>query len=174
METAPYNPQASSIVERLHGTMNPMIQKCIENKREWSDMLPYILYFIRMTPNRCTFFSPFLVTHGWEPVTPVQLLFKGWVGEEFREFDLQDWVVENMEQLQNIRDSAVGTLSEQGQKRKAVLDKRAKERTFVLRELVMYRTPGADLKLQEAWEGLIYTITKVLPMKLTQERAGRK
>ena len=162
VETAPYNPQAIGIVERLHGTTNPMIQKCIENKREWSDVLPYVLYFIRMTPNRSTGFSPFIVTHGWEePVTPVQLLFKGWVGEESREFDLQDWVVENMERVQNIRDSAVGTLSEQGQKRKAVMDKRAKERKFVVGELVLYRTPGADLKLQEAWEGP-YIISKVL------------
>ena len=56
--------------------------------------------------------------HGWEPVTPVQLLFKGWVGEESKTIDLQEWIMENMERVQDLRDKTVGNYVEAMEKRK--------------------------------------------------------
>ena len=128
VQTAPYSPQSNRLVERLHGTLTPMIQKCIEHKTEWAEVIPYALYFIRMSPNSSSGFSPFLIMHGWELVTPVQLLFKGWVGEESKTIDLQEWIMENMERVQDLRDKTVGNYMEAMEKWKVVLDRRAQER----------------------------------------------
>ena len=50
IESALYCPQSNGIVERVHGTLMPMIQRCIEDKRDWAEMVPHALFFIRMTP----------------------------------------------------------------------------------------------------------------------------
>ena len=67
--------------------------------------------------------------YGWEPVTPVQLLFKGWVGEESKTIYLQEWIMENMERVHDLRDKTVGNYVEAMEKRKVVLDRRAQERS---------------------------------------------
>jgi len=49
--TASYSPQSNGVVEHLHGTLNPMITKCIEKKGNWADKVPIFMFFIRMTPS---------------------------------------------------------------------------------------------------------------------------
>jgi len=65
VQTASYSPQSNRLVERLHGTVAPMIQKCMVHKREWAEVVPYTLNFIKMTPNTSSGFLPFLIMHGW-------------------------------------------------------------------------------------------------------------
>ena len=147
IESAPYCPQSNGVVERLHGTLTPMIQKCIEEKRYWAEVVPLVLFFIRMTPVQTSGFSPFMIKHGWEPVTPLQLLYKGWVQKEFEDIDITDWVILNMERVQSVRDRASANYRESTQKRKIMLDKKAKERILEVGTKVLYRTPGRDTKL---------------------------
>ena len=65
-----YHPQGNGVVERMHGTLNAIIAKSVENKGNWAEIVPMCLYFMRCTPNRSAGVSPFLLKHGWEPVTP--------------------------------------------------------------------------------------------------------
>ena len=99
--------------------------------------------------------------HGREPVTPEQLLFKGWLGEESKTINLQEWIMENMYRVQDLRDKTVGNYVEATEKQKVVLDRRAQERSFEKGDQVLYRMPGAGLKLQESWEGH-YLVVKPL------------
>ena len=77
VETAPYRPQSNCIVERLHGTLVPMIHKHVEKKQDWPDLFPLALYFIRMTHTQTSGFSPYKIVHGWEPSSPVDCCIKG-------------------------------------------------------------------------------------------------
>jgi len=99
--------------------------------------------------------------HEWEPVTPVQLLFNEWVGEESKTIDLQEWITENMERVQELQDKTMGNYVGATEKRKVGLDKRAQERSFEKGDQVLYRMPGDGLKLQESWKGP-YLVVKPL------------
>ena len=68
----PYHPEGNGVVERLHRTLNAVITKTIESKGNWAKVLPMALYFVRCTPSASTGVSLFLLTHGWEPRTPLQ------------------------------------------------------------------------------------------------------
>jgi len=64
IETIPYQPQSNCIVERLHGTLVPMVQKLSYSRGNWCELLPLALYFLRLVPSKATGMSPYLITHG--------------------------------------------------------------------------------------------------------------
>ena len=96
------------MVERLHRTLNAIILKTVEARGNWARVLPLTLYFIRCTPTTSTGVSPFLLTHGWEPRTPLQMLYQSWVKKDLENVDLDDWIAENQDRLESIRDKATG------------------------------------------------------------------
>ena len=96
VKVSQYHPQGNGVVERMHGTMNSIIARSVDKKGNWAEIVPMCLYFLRCTPNRSTGVSPFLLKHGWEPVTPLQLLYKGWVQSSLGEVDLEDWVMDHL------------------------------------------------------------------------------
>ena len=104
---SPYHPQGNGVVERMHGTLNSIIARSVEKKGNWDEIVPMCLYFMRYTPNRSACVSPFLLKHGWEPVIPLQLLYKGWVQSSLGEVDLEQWITENSERVQSLTDQAV-------------------------------------------------------------------
>ena len=73
-------------------------------------MVQLALYFLRMTPNGSTGFSPYLIVHGWEPASPLEVLLQGWLEEKLQEMDMYQWVKENTERVGAIRDKV--TLSQ--------------------------------------------------------------
>ena len=76
VKASPYHPQGNGVVERLHRTLNAMVAKITEKKGNWASVTPMALYFIHSTPSSTTGVSPFMARLGWEPVTPIQLLYK--------------------------------------------------------------------------------------------------
>ena len=95
VKASPYHPQGSGVVERMHGTLNSVIARSVDKKGNWAEIVPMCLYFLRCTPNKSAGISPFLLKHGWEPVTPLQLLYKGWVQTSLGDMDLEQWVMDN-------------------------------------------------------------------------------
>ena len=93
--TTPYHQQANGVIERLHLTLTAIVSKTAEAKGNWAKVVTMALYFLRCTPSASTGVSPFLVTHGWEPVTPSQVLYQSWVQFDLGGIDLSEWVLEN-------------------------------------------------------------------------------
>ena len=73
--------------------------------------------------------------------------------------DLQEWVTENSERVQGLRDVAVVNYKECSAVRKENWDSKSKPREFQKGEQVLMRKSGMNLKLSESWLGP-YTITK--------------
>ena len=107
MTASPYYSQANGVVERMHGTLNSIIAKSIEKKGNWVEIVPMCLNFMICMPNRSAGVILFLLKHGWEPVTPLQLLYKGWVQSSLGEIDPEGWIIENSVRVQTLRDNAV-------------------------------------------------------------------
>ena len=78
----------------MHGKLSAIIAKSEEKKGIWAEIVPMCLYFMWCMPNHSAGVSPFLLKHSWEPVTPLQLLYKSWVQSSLGEVDLEEWVTE--------------------------------------------------------------------------------
>ena len=153
VKTTPYHPQGNGVIERLHRTLTAMVTKTAELKGNWAKVVPMALYFIRCTPSAATGISPFLATHGWEPQTPLQVLYQSWVDSELGPIDLSEWVDINSDRLEQARDVATSSKVEASHNRARVWNRKARERKFRVGDKVLIRKPGLDTKLRESWEG---------------------
>ena len=151
--TSVYCPESNGILERFHGTLKQMVTKCAESKGSWPEVLPMCLCFLRMTPCSASGFSPFLLTHGWEPYTPAQLLYNAWMGKHVGEMSVEDWVRENCERVQQLRDEASAKYHETSEASEKLKDKTCRVRTFEVGQSVWYRTSGLSDSLHPSWEG---------------------
>ena len=152
-KSTPYHPQGNGMVERLHQTLGAVITKIMEVKGNWAKVTPLALYFIRCTPSASTGVSPFLVTHGWEPRTPLKVLYESWVQQDLGEIDLSQWIAENQDRVEVARDKATATALTMTEKRQELWNKKAVTRSFSVGDKVWVRRPGLNQKLQESWAG---------------------
>ena len=152
-KSTPYHPQGNGVVERLHRTLNAIVLKTVEARGNWARVLPLALYFIRCTPSSSTGVSPFMLTHGWEPRTPLQVLYQSWVKTDLEKVELDDWIIENQERLESIRDRATSNQIETITKRQNTWNEKAQDRQFQVGDKVWVRRPGLDHKLRESWVG---------------------
>ena len=154
VRTSPYRPQSNGLVERMHATLTGMINKLSRSKQGvWNDITKLALYFMRMTPSSATGFSPYMVVHGWEPASPLEVVKEGLLDKNMEDIDITTWVEENMESIETVADQVVDRQTEVTTQRKKDRDKYSKQRTFNPGTQVMYRTPGMNAKLTDAWEG---------------------
>ena len=151
--STPYHPQGNGIIERLHRTFNGVIAKTVQCKGDWAAVLPMALFFLRCTPPTSTGISPFLLTHGWEPANPIQLLYKAWVDSELGGVNLGEWVLDNADRVEAARQQATITLIENSRNRAKAYNERARHRELVVGDKVWVRRPGLDHKLRESWVG---------------------
>ena len=160
--TSPYRPQSNGLVERMHATLTGMINKLTKSKQGvWHDITKLVLYFMRMTPSSSTGFSLYMIIHGWEPASPLEVVKEGLLDEHMGDIDIASWCKENMERVEQISDHIVRNQTEVTKERKRIRDKYSKEKTFIPGTQVLYRTPGMNAKLTDAWEGP-YEIDKQL------------
>ena len=160
VKSSQYYPQGNGVFERMHGTLNSVISRSADKKGNWAEIVPMCLYFLRCTPNRSAGISPFLLKHGLEPVTPLQLLYKGWVQSDLGEVDLEQWVVNNSERVQRLLDKAVVNLKECSLLCKEKWDEKAKVREFKKGDKVLMRRSGMNTKLSESWLGPFEVVRK--------------
>ena len=153
VKASPYHPQGNGVIEMMHRTLNSIISKCTETKGNWVKIVSMALYFMRYMPNRSSGLSPFAMKHGWEPNTPLQLLYKGWVQQELGPIDLEQWVVENSERVQHMRDIAVANLTNTSEIRQKEWDRKAQIREFCKGDMVYLRKSGINTKLADSRAG---------------------
>ncbi len=66
--TTVYHPQTDGLVERFNQTLKQMLRRvAAEDRRDWDQMLPYILFGIWEVPQASTCFTPFELLFGRQP-----------------------------------------------------------------------------------------------------------
>ena len=153
VRTAPYHPECNGVVERMHGTLGPMLTKASKLGMDWVGQLPFALFALRSAPNKDSLFSPYQLVYGHRVRTPLDILHQGWAELSFSELDTKewsDWLVDRLEVWHDI-------LRERGKeastKRKELFDKGTVARTLEAGEQVLCRVPGMSGKLAESWHG---------------------
>ena len=108
-----------------------------------------------LPPNAASGYSPFMLTHGWEPNTPSQLLYYSWAGRHLGTMSLEEWVRENCARVQELRDRASVNYHNTSDKRKQLRDKTCHDRSFSVGQWVLYRTPGLNEVLKTCLAGTL-------------------
>ncbi len=153
IHTSPYRPQSNGVLERLHGTLKPMLAKAVEKGIDWADFLPMALFTLRQVTNRSTGFSPHELVFGRQMVGPLDLLYSGWVDKDYDDLDVCEWVCQLQDKLDLIHDMASAQEIETIEKRVESFDKNKVEREFDVGSEVLLRVPGLKAALSASWEG---------------------
>ncbi len=77
VRTTPYHPQTNGAVERMHGTLNAILGKCMEGGHDWVSQVPYALFILRQMPHEDSGFSPFVLVYGFKVRTPLDAMYHG-------------------------------------------------------------------------------------------------
>ncbi len=157
--SSPYRPQSNGVVERLHGTLKPMLAKAVAADLDWSEYLPLALFTIRQVPNRDLGVSPHCLVYGREVMGPLDILYDGWSNRSFEPMDVDSWLISLNDKLSLLQDFAVANQSLAADKRKLAFDKNKSDKQLEIGSQVLMRVPGVKAALQAAWEGP-YTIKK--------------
>ncbi len=161
VKTSPYRPQSNGVVERLHGTLKPMLAKALDAGFDWVEFLPLALFAIRQIPNRDVGFSPHRLVFGREVAGPLDLLYHGWKDNVFEGLDVEEWLVKLHDQLSTLHDVACATEAKQSDGRACTYNKGKSDRCVNVGDKVLLRVPGLHAALQASWEGPYDVIEKV-------------
>ncbi len=148
IHTSPYRPQGNGVVERLHGTLKPMLAKAINSGIDWVSFLPMALFAIRQVPNSDTGFSPHHLVFGRHMHGSLDILYAGWIDDRFSGTGVSQWVMSLRDRLAVIHEVAVANASEE----KVKFDLNRSDRTLTICDKVLMRIPGLHGSLEASWE----------------------
>ena len=145
IHTSPYHPEGNGCIERMHGTLGPMLTKASSLGQDWVTQIPFALFAIRSAPNRETGFSPFELVYGHSVRTPLDILHQGWEELEFVDLDTEEWSSWLKDKMSVWKEVYVERVKMASGRRKKSFDKHAN-----------CRSPGRDpLPLLRSLTGLI-------------------
>ena len=153
VRTAPYHPETNGVVERMHGTLKPMLRKASQLGLDWVTQLPFALFALRSAPNRDSSFSPYQLVYGHRVRTPLDILHQGWADLSFEELDTEEWSSWLVDRLEVWHSTQRERMIEAGGKRKSQFDKGTVDRQLEKGDKVLCRIPGCVGKLEESWHG---------------------
>ena len=153
VRTAPYHPETNGVVERMHGTLKPMLRKASQLGLDWVTQLPFALFALRSAPNRDSSFSPYQLVYGHRVRTPLDILHQGWADLSFDELDTDEWSGWLVDRLEVWHSTQRERMLEASGKRKAQFDRGTVVRKLEKGDQVLCRIPGCVGKLEESWHG---------------------
>ena len=169
---APYHPEGNGTIERMHGTLGPMLTKASSLGQDWVTQVPFALFAIRAAPNRETGFSPFELVYGHHVRTPLDIVHQGWEELAFSSLDTEEWSSWLLDKMEVWRDIYCEKMKVASSNRKVSFDKKAVVRELKENDRVLCRIPGMAKKLQESWHGP-YVITEKLNRVNYRVKTGR-
>ncbi len=161
VQSSPYHPQSNGVVERLHGTLKPMLAKALDAGIDWVEFLPLALFAIRQIPNRDLGFSPHRLVFGREVAGPLDILYHGWCDNVFEGMDVEEWLLKLHDQLSTLHDVACATEAKQRESRVYTYNKGKRDRCVSVGDSVLMRIPGLHAALQASWEGPYQVVERV-------------
>ena len=76
--TGSYHPQSNGGTEKFNKTLLESLRHLVNVRQDnWEEQLPYIEFAYNASPNAATGMSPFKLTLGQDPRSPIDALFSG-------------------------------------------------------------------------------------------------
>ncbi|XP_065893824.1 uncharacterized protein [Dysidea avara] len=153
VKSTAYHPQSQGALERFHQTLKNMLRAyCLQEKREWDEGIPLLLFAVRESVQESLGFSPFELVFGHTPRGPLKLLKEIWLAEDSSD-NLLIHVSDVRERLTRANDLARQKLKESQCKMKTWFDRKARTRTFRPGDQVLVLLPIHGSPLQARYCG---------------------
>jgi hypothetical protein len=143
-----YHSQSNGAVERANGLIFSGIKKCLfdQNKGQWTDELPKVIWSHNTTVSRATGFTPFHLLFGTEAMTPEEIKNESMRVQKAKEIEEVDIKVEKdmieltiLEATENIEKYQKETKAWKDRK---VVRKNIKTGDLIWKERRIGKTPG--------------------------------
>lgn len=156
--STPDHPESNGAVERWNRVFKNMLFHVIgEHGRQWDKFVPFLLWAYREVPHDTTGVSPFHMMYGREPVGPLALLKRTWLGEQEIPGAVAEKPSEYMRKLKRqleIAAEAADVVATKKQRAYATqYNLRAKEKAFERGDQVLVFDSSRSGKMQPKWVG---------------------
>ena len=128
MRTTPYHPQSNGSVERMHGTLVPMLRKLARKDIPWDDQVKFALYAIRATPNKSSYW--FCPIQGYPWVSSQDVVVQERDPGHSKNVKAIEWLDELNKRVSTIREEVLKNVGKAQCERKERHNRQAVTRTF--------------------------------------------
>ncbi len=176
LRTTVYHPQMDGLVERFNQTLKQMLRwVAAEDKRDWDQMLPYVLFGIREVPQASTGFTPFEFLFGRQPRGLLDVAKEAW---EQQQPALQRSLIEHVAEMRQRIDCVMPLVREHlakaQQAQQCHYDRAAQPREFQTGDRVMVLVPTAACKFLATWKGPYTVVERIGPVTYRVRQPGRR
>ncbi len=175
LRTTVYHPQTDGLVERFNQTLKQMLRHvAAEDKRDWDQMLPYVLFGIREVPQASTGFTPFKLLFGCQPRGLLDVAREAWEQQPAAHPSTIEHVRDMRERIDRVMPIVREHLTKAQEAQQRHYNRAAQPREFQPGDYVMVLVPTAACKFLATWQGP-YTVTeKVGPVTYRVRQPGRR
>uniref|UniRef100_A0A9J7ZFV4 Gypsy retrotransposon integrase-like protein 1 n=1 Tax=Cyprinus carpio carpio TaxID=630221 RepID=A0A9J7ZFV4_CYPCA len=175
LRTTVYHPQTDGLIERFNQTLKQMLRRvAAEDKRDWDQMLPYVLFGIREIPQASTGFTPFELLFDRQPRGLLDVAREAWEQQPAVHLTTIEHVREMRERIERVMPIVREHLVKAQQAQQRQYNRAAQPREFQRGDHVLVLVPTAACKFLATWQGP-YTVTeKVGPVTYRVRQPGRR
>ena len=152
VRTTAYRPQANSLAEKIHLTLNSMMAKVVsEHQKDWCMYLPYVAFSYNATVHSATGFTPNFIMFGRELHWRVDLLL-GASHETQEEHPLPEYVAEVQDRIEYAHSLVRENLRKNAVTMKTWYDRRVSPKRFVQGDRVLCYSPRRYMHRSPKWQ----------------------
>uniref|UniRef100_A0A8C1NT83 Gypsy retrotransposon integrase-like protein 1 n=2 Tax=Cyprinus carpio TaxID=7962 RepID=A0A8C1NT83_CYPCA len=160
LRTTVYHPQTDGLIERFNQTLKQMLHRvAAEDKRDWDQMLPYVLFGIREIPQASTGFTPFELLFVRQPRRLLNVAREAWEQQLAVHRTTIEHVREMRERIERVMPIVREHLVKAQQAQQRQYNRAAQPREFQRGDHVLVLVPTAACKFLATWQGP-YTVTE--------------
>jgi transposase InsO family protein len=150
LATCAYHPQTNGQCERQHKTLQEYLRHYVNaDQSNWDDWLVYSTHTYNTTPHTATGYEPFYLLYGRHAALPTALVTK----DPTPLYSFDDYSKELKFRLQTAHAMARRTIMDRKEYAKTQYDKKAKEVSFNVNDLVLVRRETRENKLSSLYVG---------------------
>uniref|UniRef100_A0A8C1WPE3 ribonuclease H n=1 Tax=Cyprinus carpio TaxID=7962 RepID=A0A8C1WPE3_CYPCA len=175
LRTTVYHPQTDGLVKRFNQTLKQML-RCVaaDDRRDWDQMLPYVLFGIREVPQASTGFTPFELLFGRQPRGLLDVAKEAWEQQPTTHWTTIEHVREMRERLDRVMPLVREHLAAAQEAQRRRYDRAAQPREFQPGDYVLVLVPTAACKFLTKWQGPYIITEKVGPVTYIVRQPGRR
>ena len=160
--TTPYHPEGNGQCERFNRTMHDRLRTLPpDQKRQWPEHLPELVYAYNATPHSSTGYSPHYLFFGREPRLPVDHLLG--IDNQLREDkdSVDEWVADHHARMKHAFQMASGNTEKEALRRQDRHNKAAKDEGLPIgaRVFLRNRSIKGRNKIQDVWADRPHKVT---------------
>ncbi len=176
LRTTVYHPQTDGLVERFNQTLKQMLRRvAAEDRRDWDQMLPYVLFGIREVPQASTGFTPFELLFGRQRRGLLDVAKEAWEQQQPTPHrSLVEHVSEMSQRIDRIMPLVREHLAHAQQAQQRYYNRAAQPREFQTGDQVMVSVPTSACKFLATWQGPYTVVERVGPVMYRVRQPGRR